>query len=290
MRQKKAKGSAKRINGVHINGKSALVNGQTQKPTNIHVQKYSPMLVNAAIGLCTEMILSKGVALSDVIFDDVVRLLKRLINTGYVSLRKSLPPIAFARLLRILMRKESTHLSATQLMENVLKHINDVTEYHMVTMIQFYLRRTTRAGNTNEWKETARFLDQLVLYSGINEALYRSAARELLSHQEIQLLLRLLVLKLSGRCSLKSESQSGAYRSRIIQLIGLLSEHVSMPSEDLNWIRSSIRVEIKRTESLVTLKRLVDRNLSSMPLRTGDEKPTSATNQHPPYKIERITF
>jgi hypothetical protein len=171
----------------------------------------------------------------------------------------------------------------------VLNHVSDVSEYHMVCMLQRHARKALEPGQSSvPLRPLLQLLDQLVKYSAINDALLRSAAKDVLTQEEVCAIVRLLVTLL-GSVSLQ------ACRLRALKWIGVLSELVQgeqAGNSHISTARQHILHEVKTLESMISIKRLVESRIYTLAAGvTDDGNPRpSMPDQQAPYQIERLVF
>jgi hypothetical protein len=298
-------------NGIHGNGHGALANGHkaialsSSSSSSISESMFllPPAFVAIATSMCVETLLLENT----VVWNDAYRLLSRLIRTGLVLARQSFQSETFTHLLKTLDCAKYSKLSSENLILLMLRHMEDVSEYHMVAMIRAFLRNAVGANMVHETKISKAkmssvatlsgmlgLLDLLMNYSSVNDALLRSAAKNLLTQDETFVAIRLIIAYIMGK--LRDEEFRPISRSRAMQWIGVLSELFQEESPDdsrLGIVRQFISDEIKYTESMLCVKRLVDGRLLAL---SADREQVDGTlkpavpNQQPPYQIEHIVF
>lgn len=290
-----------------MNGKrgkaSAMLNGS--HPTRSIIKSSTStraipsVIVGVATRICVQTLLLKD--LSPDLLHDSSFLLQRLFRTGKVSLRRQLPLKVFSKLLRVLEYSGGENVSSVDFIHDVLTVCDDVSEYHMVSMLRFYLREKATAtlpAQTSKEREPRKsfvlvlkgvmvLLDRLLEYSCVNETLLLSAARDLLSQQEVILITQMLVAYLSGRFRKNAVSQ--VCRLRVIQWIGVFSGLVqSSGGKSVVTVSRAIHDELKRTENILAIKDIADRCMSGKKESTLSRNTTP--NQRPPYQVERLVF
>jgi hypothetical protein len=140
-------------------------------------------------------------------------------------------------------------------------------------------------------------IQTIVLYSDCNESLLKSAARNCFSQRELALMCRIL------SDSMISVAFSGSARLRLMQWLMVVCEELggSALSEDaaadVAYAREMIAAEVRKTESMLPLKELVNSTaaLVQKALSAARNAASSGTKKDvpanvPSYQIERLVF
>jgi hypothetical protein len=319
-------GSEKKKNGVTTNGNSALneMESSCPKPFNGPIPK---VIIDALATLLVKLLSSPAVP--EPILDDARILMKRILGTGAISARQHFCSESFPALLHMLEIPAGTDdetvqasYSSVDFVFDLLQYCSDLSEYHMVTMLRYFLTRVRAddiashfcyekkdwsqnvirvayryKSSRNQDKYAAKLivsaseclLKRIFLYSNFNEALLRIAVGDILNKSQIVLTARLLSKYIST-----ANTDGTTPLKRAIHWLTIIAEHLNgsmrvSESIDMSRIRETISDQLSKTECLLSLQDvLYQAESSAKKPRLAVGAPVRDLTSLPGYQIERL--